>query len=88
MIYHLEYTKKALRGIRKLPPHLAKRLLEEAKKLEVDPRPHGCKKLSGKYDYYRIRVGDWRIIYKIQDDQLIILVIDIGPRGSVYQEIQ
>ena len=52
--------------------------------LEVDPRPHGCKKLKGR-DAYRIRIGDYRAIYEIQDAHLILTVIIIGDRKNVYE---
>jgi mRNA interferase RelE/StbE len=53
--------------------------------LADDPRPPGCKRLSGHDALYRIRVGDWRIIYAIEDDKLIVLIVEIGPRGRVYR---
>ena len=48
------------------------------------PRPPGCKKLEGKRSYYRIRVGDYRVIYTINDGILRVLVVEVGHRGSVY----
>jgi mRNA interferase RelE/StbE len=54
--------------------------------LEDEPYPNGVKKLSGYDKYYRIRVGDWRIIYAVEEDRLIILVLEIGSRGGVYKE--
>jgi mRNA interferase RelE/StbE len=53
--------------------------------LGENPRPHGYSKLKGHDDLYRVRVGEWRIVYAIEDDRLVVLVIEIGPRGSVYQ---
>jgi mRNA interferase RelE/StbE len=55
--------------------------------LAVDPRPEGCKKLVGKYEHWRIRVGDWRITYTIQDDELIIVVVEVSPRGGAYRTL-
>ena len=52
--------------------------------LEQDPRPLGCKKLKGR-DAYRIRIGDYRVIYEIQDGKLIVTVITIGHRREVYE---
>jgi mRNA interferase RelE/StbE len=53
--------------------------------LADDPRPHGVKKLSGK-NAWRIRVGDYRIIYEIKDSCLMILVVDIGHRNDIYRK--
>ena len=52
--------------------------------LELDPRPSGCKKLKGR-DAYRIRIGDYRVIYEIQDSRLMVTVITIGHRREVYE---
>ena len=87
MTYRVEITKKALRGLKKLPNPLVKRLLEAANSLAKDPRPNGYKKLRGFDELYRIRVGDWRIIYIIEDDVLLVLVITIKPRGEVYRDL-
>ena len=53
--------------------------------LALNPRPHGCRALQGVSGAYRVRVGEFRILYQIQDDRLIVLVTDIGPRGQIYR---
>jgi mRNA interferase RelE/StbE len=53
--------------------------------LAADPRPFGVKKLSADEDLFRIRVGDYRIIYQIRDKELIVLVVKIGHRREVYR---
>ena len=55
------------------------------KSLQHDPRPSGVKKLGGEDDLYRIREGDYRIIYTVQDKELIVLVVKIGDRKEVYR---
>ena len=60
------------------------RIISALYALADDPRPHGVKKLKGYRDYWRIRVGDYRIIYTIQDDRLLVVVIRIGHRREVY----
>ena len=60
------------------------RIISALHTLADDPRPHGVKKLKGYRDYWRIRVGDYRIIYAIQDDRLLVIVIRIGNRRDVY----
>lgn len=53
--------------------------------LALDPRPRGCKKLQGDGDLYRVRAGDFRIVYAVRDDVLIVLVVKIGNRRDVYR---
>lgn len=79
-------TNKAERRLRRLPKELIKRLREAIVALGFDPRPPGYKKLVGT-DLYRVRVGKWRIIYSIEDDQLIVLVVTIAPRRDAYRNL-
>jgi mRNA interferase RelE/StbE len=60
-----------------------RRIVAKIRSLAADPRPPGCRKLSG-YEKYRIRVGSWRIIYSIEDGRLIVTVVRIAPRREVY----
>ena len=55
--------------------------------LAEEPRPAGCKKLRGYENLYRLRVGDWRLIYAIEDDQLVVLIIEVAPRGEAYRNL-
>ncbi len=55
--------------------------------LAEEPRPSGCVKLSGKEDLYRVRQGRYRIVYTIEDDQLVVIVIRIADRKEVYRKI-
>ena len=64
---------------------LLERLLAALHALEDNPRPPGVKKLKGQRDHWRVRVGDWRIVYTIQDRELIVLVLQIGNRREVYR---
>ncbi len=73
--------------LRKVDTELRKRLLARLHDLEIDPKPHGVTKLEGYKDLYRVRVGDWRIIYAIKEEQLIVLVIEIAPRGGAYARL-
>jgi mRNA interferase RelE/StbE len=85
MLYSVHLESAAERFIDRLrDAKLAKRLGEAINALRLDPRPPGCKKLSGR-DGWRIRVGDYRIIYRIVDDKLVIVVVDIGDRKDVYR---
>ncbi|MEO5333000.1 MAG: type II toxin-antitoxin system RelE/ParE family toxin [Magnetococcus sp. YQC-5] len=64
---------------------IRRRILHAAYLLAHDPRPPGSKKLAGVADTWRIRVGDYRIIYIIEDDRLVVLIVKIGHRREVYR---
>jgi mRNA interferase RelE/StbE len=73
--------------LRRLPKDLRQRIRVAIWGLAENPRPPGCRKLAGYDNLYRIRVGDWRISYAVKDDQLIILILEIAPRGSAYRNL-
>jgi len=56
--------------------------------LAIEPRPRGCEKLSGYDDLYRVRVGDYRIVYGVEDRLVLIVVIKVGNRAEVYERIR
>jgi mRNA interferase RelE/StbE len=62
------------------------RIASRIELLAQNPRPPGCKKLSGS-DRYRIRQGDFRIVYSIEDDELVVYVVKIGDRKNVYKAL-
>ena len=62
------------------------RIVARIGSLAENPRPPGCKKLSGS-DRYRIRQGDFRIVYSVEDDELVVYVVKIGDRKSVYRAL-
>ena len=74
----------AQKQLNKLPNAIATRIEDKMMELEQDPRPPGCKKLKGR-DAYRIRIGDYRVIYEIHDGRLVVTVITIGHRKEVYE---
>lgn len=63
------------------------RIVERIRALAGDPRPSGAEKLSGTRDKYRLRQGDYRILYEIEDDVLIVYVVKIGHRKDVYRRL-
>ena len=85
MAYRVSFAPAALRQFRKLPAAVQTRLSPHIDALANDPRPNGVVKLSGAADIYRIRVGDYRIIYEIRDAVLVVLVLKIGDRRDVYK---
>ena len=84
MPYRVELSPAARRALGKLDAGTRERILRSLITLESDPRPSGAKKLKGE-DGYRFRVGDYRILYEIRDDRLLVLVIKVGHRRDVYR---
>jgi mRNA interferase RelE/StbE len=65
---------------------MLERIRSVIRELTENPRPDGVKKLIGYKNLYRIRVGDWRIIYAIEDGSLIVVILEISPRGNAYRD--
>ncbi|HEU0129089.1 MAG TPA: type II toxin-antitoxin system RelE/ParE family toxin [Pseudonocardiaceae bacterium] len=84
--YRVELTTAAERQLRKLDKPIQKRPAIALAKLAADPRPAGVKALTGVPAALRIRVGDYRIVYLVQDQQLIVLVLGLGHRRQVYRD--
>jgi mRNA interferase RelE/StbE len=85
MSYQIEFEKQAAKQFTALSDLVQQRILPKIDALAIEPRGMGSVKLAGAEDLYRIRVGDYRIIYSIQDDLLLILVVKIGHRRNVYR---
>ena len=85
MRYAVSLEKSAARFLLRLRDAKLKARLDEAiESLANEPRPPGCRKLAGTSDRYRIRVGDYRIVYRIDDGKVTVLVLVIGHRREVY----
>ena len=85
MKYAVLLEKSAARFLLRLRDAKLKSRLDEAiESLAGDPRPSGCRKLAGTSDRYRVRVGDYRIVYRIDDGKVTVLVLLIGHRREVY----
>lgn len=87
MKYQIQITDKILKKLEKLSKADKERIIEAIDSLMEDPRPDGCKKLKGNFTpiRYRIRAGAYRVVYSVQDDILIILVLEVGHRKDVYR---
>lgn len=85
MKYIIEVTPKALKSLQKIDPLFAKKIRDRLRSLEDNPRPLDCLKLQGHKDAYRIRVGRYRIIYKIFDSKIYIIVLNIDHRKDIYR---
>lgn len=83
-MYQVQISNRATKVLEKLPDGTYERVTEAIQNLAENPRPAGCKKLKGRQGY-RIRVGDYRVAYEIEDDKLLLLVIDIGHRREIYR---
>jgi mRNA interferase RelE/StbE len=81
--YEIKFRPSAKREFKKLPSDIQQRIAPKIDALADNPRPFGCSRLTG-MDAYRIRVGDYRIIYEIRDAELVVLVVRIAHRREVY----
>lgn len=87
MAYRIEFASNADKQFRALGKSTQLRLARRINLLANEPRPQGIKKLTGEEDLYRIRVGDYRIVYQIQDKKLLVLIVRVGHRSEVYRRI-
>ena len=85
MRYTAEFTTSALREFRALDRQVQRRIASKINKLCEDPFPAGIKKLHGQPDHFRIRLGDYRIIYRVEAHRLVIVIVQIGHRREVYR---
>lgn len=87
MIYHVEFTKAALRDLKKLDRHTAAMITGWIRKnLEgcTNPRQHGKGLTANRSGQWRYRVGDYRLLADIQDNRIVILILNVGHRSEVY----
>jgi mRNA interferase RelE/StbE len=82
---HVLITPSAKRQLESLPEKIRIRIDKRILSLGVNPRPHGSVTLEGVAGLHRIRVGDYRIIYRIQDKEMTVLIVRIGHRREVYR---
>jgi len=82
--YSLEFAKSVRKDLKKIGKRDASRILKAIKKLEANPRPSTCKKITDR-ELYRIRVGNYRVVYQIFDLRLVIMIVKIGDRKDVYR---
>jgi len=83
-MYQVQLTRGAAKALHRIPDPHRRRLLVAIERLARDPRPAGCRKLAGSTDDWRIRVGAWRVLYRVQDTQLIVTVIRVAHRKEAY----
>ena len=83
--YSLEIKRSAVKELAALPRRDRARIVTRIQALAHEPRPAGCEKLSGQ-ERYRIRQGDYRVLYEIRDEVLVVTVVRIGHRRAVYRK--
>ena len=87
--YRIEFNKAFLKDLKKIQVKYRNKILKKIDALADNPRPDGCKKLQGSSSpaLYRIRCGDYRVIYTIEDNVLLIVVIEAGQRKEIYRYV-
>jgi mRNA interferase RelE/StbE len=85
MSYTVAFTTSALREFKALERAVQRRLAARIDELAKNPFPPGAKKLLGESDHYRIRAGDYRVIYRVERKRVTIVVVKIGHRREVYR---
>jgi mRNA interferase RelE/StbE len=85
-MFSIEYSKAARKALKTMPRNTARLVMEKIEALAADPMApnNNVKKLTN-HPGYRLRVGDWRVVYTIHEQALLIAIVRIAPRGDVYQ---
>jgi mRNA interferase RelE/StbE len=85
--YRVEYDSKALKELSKLDKSVTRRIVRAVNELRAEPRPAGCRALTGYPGLWRIRVGNYRVVYTIKDAELIVLALHVAHRSTVYRQL-
>lgn len=85
MDWQIQIERKAQKALKKISEPYKSKIIEKIEGLADEPRPHNCKKLKGVSGLWRVRVSDYRIVYQIIDEKLLILIVRIGHRKDIYE---
>ena len=85
--YEIQFTRAAERGLASLPKADLRRVDAAILGLADDRHPPGSKNLQGEVDLYRIRVSDYRVMYKVEAQRLVVVVVDVGNRRDIYRSL-
>ncbi len=85
--YTVRIRPRARKQMDALDRRFQRRVVAALQGLAIEPRPLGCKPLTGLNNYWRVRVGDYRVVYTVDDDGHLVVVVLVGPRGSVYKDL-
>ena len=86
MIYRIDLTRRAAKALDEIDKPQRRRVIAVIDRLATDPRPPRCVKLSGRDNQWRVRAGDYRVLYEVHDDRLLVLVIELGHRSDIYRK--
>jgi mRNA interferase RelE/StbE len=86
MAHRVLFVSRAERGFKRLSADAQDKIISEINSLIENPRPVGAVKLTGSDNLFRVRIGDYRIIYAIEDDLLVILIVEVGHRREIYRK--
>ncbi|WP_417335147.1 type II toxin-antitoxin system RelE family toxin [Halobacteriovorax marinus] len=84
--YRIEITASAEKSLKKVPKKDIQKIVDAIQILAISPFPEGCRKLKGEEDVYRVRQGNYRIIYEVIEKKLVILVLKVGHRKDIYKK--
>jgi mRNA interferase RelE/StbE len=84
-VYEVLLERRAERDIQRLPKEVFDRIIPHLKALSENPKPSGCRKISGSRSDWRIRIGDYRVIYEVSEQEQVVKVMRIRHRKSVYR---
>ncbi|MDZ7781973.1 MAG: type II toxin-antitoxin system RelE/ParE family toxin [Halioglobus sp.] len=80
----VQYSRKAVRGLRKMPAEVAEQFRTAFQDISEDRGHQDVKKLAGR-EGYRLRIGGYRGIYRFEGEEVTVVVLDVGPRGGIYK---
>ena len=84
--YAVSFSRSARKELQKLPPQLVERIFPKIESLTAQPRPAGCKKLQGDQNLWRIRVGDYRVVYALDDPRALVDIVAVRHRSEAYRD--
>jgi mRNA interferase RelE/StbE len=87
MKYTITWSRRATRSLRNLEASTRRRVIDRVRDLANDPRPPDCEALRG-YPYFRVRVGDYRVVYDIRDEEIRIAIVLVGHRREIYEQVK
>ena len=86
-VYRIVIARSAEKEFHSIPSHFIQRISKQIDALAYEPRPHGSKKLKGESNLWRIRVGDYRVVYYIFKDNVLIKIVGISHRKDIYRNL-
>ena len=88
MAHRIEVSPAAARQLKKIDRRVLPQIAETIDSLAIEPRPRGCEKLSGNESLYRVRVGDYRIVYGVEDRLVLVVIVKVGNRAEIHQRLR